>query len=419
MEMVGESPGIVAVRERIARLVARASTVRRLPPVLIQGETGSGKGLVARSLHKAGPRSAGPFVDINCAAIPETLLEAEMFGFERGAFTDARQAKRGLFQAAHRGTLFLDEIGLLPEGLQAKLLTVLEERTVRRLGATQSEPVDVWVITATNLDLQAATQAGRFREDLYHRLAVLTLTLPPLRERQGDILLLAEHFLGRACADYGLLPKTLAADARAALVAYRWPGNIRELINTMERVALLTEASVVTADVLGLSGLRAAPVVADVPPRRLPRPRWPPWWTPPSGPTSRRRSRRPAGTSRARRRGSASRATRSATAWRSTGSAPARPPRRVVLGARSRHRGRGRRKAPGGLPRPRRRRHRERACRRVIGPRGDPVGAAAPGGPAGEAGVRPRRRPSRYRADDRHARRQGPVVRRPRGGARR
>src|SRR5262249_43790990 len=241
-ELVGESPGILAIRERIARLVARASAGRRLPPVLIQGETGSGKGLVARALHRAGPRSGGPFVDVNCAAIPATLLEAEMFGFERGAFTDARQAKRGLFQTAHRGTLFLDEIGLLPEGLQAKLLTVLEERTVRRLGATHNEPVDVWIIAATNLDLQAATRAGRFREDLYHRLAVLMLTLPPLRERPSDILLLAQHFLGRACADYGLPEKTLAQDARAALVAYRWPGNVRELINTMERVALLGEA---------------------------------------------------------------------------------------------------------------------------------------------------------------------------------
>jgi DNA-binding NtrC family response regulator/tetratricopeptide (TPR) repeat protein len=261
-ELVGESPGIVAIRERIARLVARASDVRRLPPVLIQGETGSGKGLVARALHRAGPRSGGPFVDVNCAAIPETLLEAEMFGFERGAFTDARQAKKGLFQSAHRGTLFLDEIGLLPDGLQAKLLTVLEERTVRRLGATQSEPVDVWIITATNLDLQGATRAGRFREDLYHRLAVLTLTLPPLRERQRDVVLLAEHFLARACADYGLPAKTLAPDARAALVAYRWPGNVRELINVMERVTLLAEASVVTADALGLSDEGPSPGAA-------------------------------------------------------------------------------------------------------------------------------------------------------------
>ena len=266
-DLVGESPGITAVREQIARLVARAAEVRRLPPVLVQGETGSGKGLVARALHRAGPRSGGPFVDVNCAAIPETLLEAEMFGFERGAFTDARQAKRGLFQTAHRGTLFLDEIGTLPQGLQAKLLTVLEERTVRRLGATQSEPVDVWIIAATNLDLLAATRAGRFREDLYHRLAVLTLTLPPLRERQRDILLLAEHFLARGCADYGIPAKTLAPDARKALVAYRWPGNVRELINTMERVALLTEVPVVTADLLGLpdggSSLATAAASAD------------------------------------------------------------------------------------------------------------------------------------------------------------
>jgi DNA-binding NtrC family response regulator/tetratricopeptide (TPR) repeat protein len=265
-ELVGESPGIAAIRERIARLVARASEVRRLPPVLIQGETGSGKGLVALALHRAGPRASGPFIDVNCAAIPETLLEAEMFGFERGAFTDARQAKRGLFQAANRGTLFLDEIGLLPEGLQAKLLTVLEERSVRRLGAIESEPVDVWIIAATNLDLQAATRAGRFREDLYHRLAVLTLALPPLRERQGDILLLAEHFLARACSDYGLPAKTLAPDARAALLAYRWPGNVRELMNTMERVVLLAEASVVTGDMLNLPERSGAPAVVPVVP---------------------------------------------------------------------------------------------------------------------------------------------------------
>ena len=257
-EFVGESPDVLAVKERISRLVTRASEVRRLPPVLIQGETGTGKGLVARSLHRAGPRSSGPFVDVNCAAIPETLLEAEMFGFERGAFTDARQAKKGLFQTAHRGTLFLDEIGLLPDGLQAKLLTVLEERTVRRLGATQSEPVDVWVIAATNLDLQAATRASRFREDLYHRLAVLTLALPPLRERQRDIVLLAEHFLARACADYGLPAKTFSPEALTTLMAYRWPGNVRELMNTMERVALLAEAAVVTPDLLGLDPMLAA-----------------------------------------------------------------------------------------------------------------------------------------------------------------
>jgi transcriptional regulator with PAS, ATPase and Fis domain len=180
-------------------------------------------------LHRAGPRASGPFVDINCAAIPETLLEAELFGYERGAFTDAKQAKVGLFQVAHGGTIFLDEVGLLPDGLQAKLLKVIEERSVRRIGGTRNESVDVWILTATNEDLATATRERRFREDLYHRLAVLTLWMPPLRERGRDILLLAEHFLKRACAEYHLPQRTLAPDGRAALQAYRWPGNIREL----------------------------------------------------------------------------------------------------------------------------------------------------------------------------------------------
>ena len=252
-DLLGESPGINAIRDKVVRLLARQQDARRLPPVLIEGETGTGKGLLARLIHRSGPRPQGPFVDVNCAAIPETLLEAEMFGFERGAFTDARRAKPGLFQAANRGTIFLDEVALLSEGLQAKLLKVLEERSVRRLGSTRDEPIDVWILTATNEDLKAAIPARRFREDLYHRLAVLTLTLPPLRSRGDDILLLAEHYLGRACADYSVSAKTLSADARAALRAYPWPGNVRELANLMERVALLSSEPEVTADALGLS----------------------------------------------------------------------------------------------------------------------------------------------------------------------
>ncbi len=254
-DLLGASPGIEAIREKVGRLLERQQEVRRLPPVLIEGETGTGKGLLARMIHRAGPRADGPFVDVNCAAIPETLLEAEMFGFERGAFTDARRAKPGLFQTAHRGTIFLDEVGLLPEALQAKLLKVLEERSVRRLGSTRDEPVDAWILTATNEDLRAAVRARRFREDLYHRLAVLTLMLPPLRERRGDILTLAEHFLERACADYGAPAKRLTPDARAALVAYPWPGNVRELGNLMERIALLSPESEVSADALGLPGI--------------------------------------------------------------------------------------------------------------------------------------------------------------------
>src|SRR5262247_2734196 len=174
-QLLGESPAINAVREKLRQLSARQPAGRRLPPMLIQGETGTGKGLVARIIHRMGPRKGGPFVDINCPAIPETLLEAELFGFERGAFTDAHRAKPGLFQAAHGGVLFLDEVSLLPESLQAKLLTVIEERAVRRLGSTRLEPTDVWLIAATNADLRAAVGARRFRDDLYHRLAVLTL----------------------------------------------------------------------------------------------------------------------------------------------------------------------------------------------------------------------------------------------------
>ncbi len=261
-ELIGESSGIEAVRGKVRRLLERQQDSRRLPPVLIEGETGTGKGLLARMIHRTGPRPDGPFVDVNCAAIPETLLEAEMFGFERGAFTDARRAKAGLFQAAHRGTIFLDEVGLLPEALQAKLLKVLEERSVRRLGSTREEPVDAWILTATNEDLRAAVRARRFREDLYHRLAVLTLMLPPLRERGGDIVTLAEHFLERACADYGTPAKNLTADARAALTAYPWPGNVRELGNLMERVALLSLENEVTAEMLALPGApRAEPEV--------------------------------------------------------------------------------------------------------------------------------------------------------------
>jgi DNA-binding NtrC family response regulator/tetratricopeptide (TPR) repeat protein len=253
--LVGESPGIVAVRDTIQRLVPRLTDTNRPPPILIQGETGTGKGVLARAIHRASSRRAAPFVDVNCAAIPETMLEAELFGFERGAFTDARHAKAGLFQAAHRGSLFLDELGLLPGLLQGKLLTVLEDRVVRRLGSTRSEPVDVWVIAATSSDVTAAMREGRFHDALYHRLSVLTVWLPPLRERGADIVLLAEHFLGRACQEHGLPPRRIDARARATLLAYPWPGNVRELGNVMERVALLTDGPVVTAEMLGLGAV--------------------------------------------------------------------------------------------------------------------------------------------------------------------
>jgi DNA-binding NtrC family response regulator len=249
-ELRGASRPMVGLRTEVVRLLAHQQGARRLPPVLILGETGTGKGLLARCIHQAGPRREGPFVAVNCAAIPETLLEAELFGYERGAFTDARQAKPGLFQTAHSGTLFLDEIGLLPGAVQGKLLTVLEDRAVRRLGGTRTESVDVAVVAATSVDLKRALGEGRFREDLYHRLAVIMLTLPPLRERGGDMLALAEHFLERACADYGLSARSLPPEVGARLMAYRWPGNVRELANAMERVALLSESDAIPATLL-------------------------------------------------------------------------------------------------------------------------------------------------------------------------
>jgi DNA-binding NtrC family response regulator/tetratricopeptide (TPR) repeat protein len=249
-EIVGNSPGIISLRKRIQH-IAKATT-RRLPPLLLRGETGTGKGLVARTIHRVGPRASGPFVEINCAAIPEHLLEAELFGYERGAFTDARRSKPGLLQLAHRGILFLDEIALLPAALQPKLLKFLDDGAVRRLGATAAEMADVWIISATNADLAAWVRERRFREDLYHRLAVVTIPLPSLRERGDDVILLARRFLARACADYQLPALALAPDALTRLLAHRWPGNIRELGNTIERAALLVETTQVTAAMLDL-----------------------------------------------------------------------------------------------------------------------------------------------------------------------
>jgi adenylate cyclase len=251
-ELVGDSPGMSAVRTQVGRLVQHQSLAGRLPPVLILGETGTGKGLLARAIHRASIRARGPFVPVNCAAIPETLLEAELFGYERGAFTDAHRSKVGLFQSANGGTLFLDEIGVMPTSMQTKLLTALEERTIRRLGSTRSEPLDVWILAATSEDLPTAVRERRFREDLYHRLSAITISLPLLRDRGSDITALAEHFLSQRCAECGVPPKRLTPEARAALQAYGWPGNVRELANVMERVAVLVEGAAVTARDLGL-----------------------------------------------------------------------------------------------------------------------------------------------------------------------
>jgi DNA-binding NtrC family response regulator len=263
-DLIGDSGPMRAIRQKVERLLHHEGALRRLPPILILGETGTGKGLLARTLHQASRRAGGRFVPVNCAAIPESLLEGELFGFERGAFTDARQTKRGLFQLADGGTLFLDEIGALAMPLQAKLLTAVEDRAVRRLGGLHSESVDFWIIAATSEHLPTAVRRRLFREDLYHRLSAVTLTMPPLRERGADILRVADHFLAEACNEYGLPVKRLSPEARAALLGYPWPGNVRELANTMERIALLGDETVIPVGALGLVSECPDPVQAPV-----------------------------------------------------------------------------------------------------------------------------------------------------------
>ena len=249
--LVGQSPAIQALRAQIRHLAAFDAVGNPYAPtVLLQGETGTGKGLVARIIHDSGPRAQGPFLDVNCAAIPETLIEAELFGFEAGAFTDAKRAKPGLFEAASGGTLFLDEIEALPPALQSKLLSAIETKRIRRLGAVAERAVDAKLIAATQTDLSASVNAGHFRADLYHRLAVVVLTLPPLRARGDDIPGLARHFLRRYGEVHGLPPKGLSRAAEAWLLRYDWPGNVRELSHLMERVTLLSPETMVAPESL-------------------------------------------------------------------------------------------------------------------------------------------------------------------------
>ena len=241
--MIGESPGLRSALERAARVIPRGSAT-----ILVTGETGTGKELLAQAIHYNGPRAAQPFVEVNCSALPANLLEAELFGYEKGAFTGAVAAKPGLFEAAHRGTLFLDEIGEIPIELQAKLLRALESRTVRRVGSVQTIQVDVRVVAATHRDLRAEVRANRFREDLFYRLNVLPIELPSLRDRGDDVLRLADYFLGRFADEYGMPAPRLDDDVRRALLSYPWPGNVRELRNSIERAMLLGEGTLAVED---------------------------------------------------------------------------------------------------------------------------------------------------------------------------
>ena len=255
--IVGRSRAIANVIRHIELVSATRSTV------LITGETGTGKELVARAVHNCSAQRHMPFVKVNCAAIPETLLESELFGHVKGAFTDATSAKKGKFSLAHRGSIFLDEIGTMPLGLQAKLLRVLQEREIEPLGSERTERVDVRVIAATNRDLRQLVDEGRFQADLFYRLHVIPIEVPPLRERPDDIPMLVEYFTERHAARCGKAIEAVADGVVAALQTHHWPGNVRELENTIERAVVLTTGPMITREsvmVQAAASLRAAGV---------------------------------------------------------------------------------------------------------------------------------------------------------------
>jgi two-component system, NtrC family, response regulator AtoC len=241
-DILAKSAPMAAIFKTIAKIADYKTTV------LVTGESGVGKELVARAIHQRSSQRSGPFVAVNCGAIPENLLESELFGHKRGAFTDATTDRVGLFEQANHGTLLLDEIGELPLSLQVKLLRVLQEETIRRLGDNKDMKIDVRVIAATHRDLMAETQAGRFREDLFYRINVLPLSIPPLRDRREDIPLLIDHFLARNNARHGTNIRGLDPEARRLLLEYGWPGNVRELENTIERAMVLAEKETIDSD---------------------------------------------------------------------------------------------------------------------------------------------------------------------------
>lgn len=275
LEAVTAKDGAPVCRDPAMRaLLARAEQLARAEAsVLITGESGTGKEVLARHIHAASRRSRGPFVALNCAALPENLLESELFGHEKGAFSGAIAARKGKFEQAERGTLLLDEIGEMDPRLQAKLLRAIQEREVDRLGGAQPVKVDVRILAATNRDLPAEVRAGRFREDLYFRLNVVQLRIPALRERSEDILALATHFATRYSAANGLPDRPLAPSAAARLMAHPWPGNVRELENAMHRAVLLASGREIGAEAIELSAMPEVPAIATpVPAAALPAP---------------------------------------------------------------------------------------------------------------------------------------------------
>jgi DNA-binding NtrC family response regulator len=256
-QIIGDDPKLKQVTLALQRAAGTDTTV------LLEGESGTGKELFARALHVLSARAEGPFVAINCAAIPENLLETELFGYEKGAFTGAATRKPGKFELAHRGTLFLDEIGELPLTLQAKILRALEERRFDRVGGTTSIQVDVRVVAATNRNLKAAVAARQYREDLFFRLSVFPISIPPLRERPGDIQMLARCFIERFCRDLNKKTLALAPSAIDEMLAYSWRGNVRELQNCIERAVILTEGDTIHARHLNLSALTSQEVAVS------------------------------------------------------------------------------------------------------------------------------------------------------------
>lgn len=243
---LGSSPALDQLLLRISKAAVTDASM------MLLGESGVGKEVFARHIHESSPRSCKPFIAINMAAIPDNLIESELFGFEKGSFTDATEAKPGQFELAEGGTLFLDEIAEMPYPLQAKLLRVLQEREIRRLGASKNTKIDVRIITATNADLHEKIKEGKFREDLYYRLNTIPIHIPPLRERREEILSIAEAALERYCAQYGFEKKSFTTSARNALENYNWPGNIRELISVVERSAILSNSESIDTEDLFL-----------------------------------------------------------------------------------------------------------------------------------------------------------------------